>query len=109
MIIKGHNVNAKLSEVVKSVSNNLQNADKFLGKKLDEADDLLVLKRPISSQDAKYIFDNATYVATCSQILAEDTIMNDVTLTPRDEEATDETKQIVEQINEYLLDNIAEF
>lgn len=109
MIIKGHNVNAKLSEVVKSVSNNLQNADKFLGKKLDEADDLLVLKRPISSQDAKYIFDNATYVATCSQILAEDTIMNDVTLTPSDEEATDETKQIVEKINEYLLDNIDEF
>lgn len=108
MIIKGHNVNSKLSEVVKSVSNNLQNSDKFIGKKLDEADDLLVLKRPISAADAKYIFDNATYVATCSQILAEDTIMNEVTLTV-EEDADDTTKQIVEQIQEYLLDNIDEF
>lgn len=108
MIIKGHNVNSKLSEVVKSVSNNLQNSDKFIGKKLDEAEDLLVLKRPISAADAKYIFDNATYVATCSQILAEDTIMNEVTLTV-DEDADDTTKQIVEQIQEYLLDNIDEF
>ena len=108
MIIKGHNVNSKLSEVVKSVSNNLQNSDKFIGKKLDEGEDLLVLKRPISAADAKYIFDNATYVATCSQILAEDTIMNEVTLTV-DEDADDTTKQIVEQIQEYLLDNIDEF
>ena len=108
MIIKGHNVNSKLSEVVKSVSNNLQNSDKFIGKKLDEAEDLLVLKRPISAADAKYIFDNATYVATCSQILAEDTIMNEVTLTV-DEDADDTTKQIVEQIQGYLLDNIDEF
>lgn len=108
MIIKGHNVNSKLSEVVKSVSNNLQNSDKFIGKKLDEAEDLLVLKRPISAADAKYIFDNATYVATCSQILAEDTIMNEVTLTV-EEDADDTTKQIVEQIQEYLLDNIDEF
>jgi len=108
MIIKGHNVNSKLSEVVKSVSNNLQNSDKFIGKKLDEGEDLLVLKRPISAADAKYIFDNATYVATCSQILAEDTIMNEVTLTA-DEDADDTTKQIVEQIQEYLLDNIDEF
>lgn len=108
MIIKGKNVNNTLAKVVKSVSNNLQNADKFIGKKLDESDDLVVLKRPISSKDAKYIFDNATYVAACSQILAEDTIMNDVTLTPVDEEVTDETKRIVEKINEYLLDNIDE-
>ena len=108
MIIKGHNVNSKLSEVVKSVSNNLQNSDKFIGKKLDEGEDLLVLKRPISAADAKYIFDNATYVATCSQILAEDTIMNEVTLTV-DEDADDTTKQIVEQIQEYLLDNMDEF
>ena len=108
MIIKGHNVNSKLSEVVKSVSNNLQNSDKFIGKKLDEGEDLLVLKRPISAADAKYIFDNATYVATCSQILAEDTIMNEVTLTV-DEDADDTTKQIVEQIQGYLLDNIDEF
>ena len=108
MIIKGQNVNSKLSEVVKSVSNNLQNSDKFIGKKLDEGEDLLVLKRPISAADAKYIFDNATYVATCSQILAEDTIMNEVTLTV-DEDADDTTKQIVEQIQEYLLDNIDEF
>ena len=108
MIIKGHNVNSKLSEVVKSVSNTLQNSDKFIGKKLDEGEDLLVLKRPISAADAKYIFDNATYVATCSQILAEDTIMNEVTLTV-DEDADDTTKQIVEQIQEYLLDNIDEF
>ena len=108
MIIKGHNVNSKLSEVVKSVSNNLQNSDKFIGKKLDEGEDLLVPKRPISAADAKYIFDNATYVATCSQILAEDTIMNEVTLTV-DEDADDTTKQIVEQIQGYLLDNIDEF
>lgn len=108
MIIKGHNINHTLSQVVKSVSNNLQNADKFLGKKLDEGENISVLKRPISSTDAKYIFDNATYVATCSQILAEDTIMNDITLTPRDEEATEKTKQIINQINKYLIDNLDE-
>ena len=101
-IIKGHNINHKLSEVVKSVSNNLQNVDKFIGIKLDEAEDLLVLRRPINSSDAKYIFDNATYVATCSQILAEDTILNDITLTPVD------NKQNVEQIQKYLLNNIDE-
>lgn len=108
MIIKGHNVNNTLSQVVKSVSNNLQNADKFLGKKLDEGENVLVLKRPISSADAKYIFDNATYVATCSQILAEDTIMNDIKLTPVDKEASEETQYVVEQIQEHLLDNIDE-
>lgn len=109
MIIKGQDINQKLSQVVKSVANNLQNSDKFIGKKLDEEENLTVLKRPISASDAKYIYDNATYVATCSQILAEDTIMNDITLTPVDEEATDENKKIVEQINQYLLDNIDEF
>ena len=106
MIIKGHNVNNTLSQVVKSISTNLQNTDKFLGKKIDEAEDILVLKRPISKADAKYIFDNATYVATCSQILAEDTIMNDITLKPVDEETT---KSNLEQIQKYLLDNIDEF
>lgn len=109
MIIRGHDVNQTLSQVVKSVANNLQNADSFIGKKMDESDKVSVLKRPISAADAKYIYDNSAYVSTCSQILAEDTIMNDITLTPADDDATDETKKIVEQINKYLLDNIDEF
>lgn len=107
MIIKGHNVSNGLSRVVKSISNNLKNADKFRGEKLDEGSNILELKRPISASDAKYIYDNATFVATCSQILAEDTIMNDITLVPEDSE-DERLKAVVDKINKNLNEQIRE-
>ena len=101
MIIRGHDINHKLTRVVKSVGDNLHYANLFESKKMDEGKNLIELKRPISAADAKYIYDNATYVATCSQILAEDTLLNGITLTPTNTD--DETvKDQVEAINKLL-------
>ena len=107
MIIQGKNVSNGLSRVVKSIANNLKNADKFRGEKLDEGSNILELKRPISAADAKYIYDNATFVATCSQILAEDTIMNEITLVPEDSE-DEHLKAVVDKINKNLNEQVRE-
>lgn len=86
MIIRGHNVNTGLTRVVKSVSDNLLYNNLFSSKKMDESEYMIELKRPISSADAKYIYDNSSYVSVCCQILAEDTLLNGVTITPRDDD-----------------------
>ena len=55
MIIRGHDINHKLTRVVKGVGDNLHYANLFESKKMDEGKTLIELKRPISAADAKFI------------------------------------------------------
>ena len=108
MIIRGHEINNKLSKVVKSVGDNLTYANLFDSKKMDEGKNLIELKRPISASDSMYIFDNAAYVSVCSQILAEDTLLNGITLTPSNTDVDETLKDKVTAINKLLDTQVTE-
>lgn len=98
------NINDDIKRIKKSVSNNLRNADRFIGDNIDTARNGLELKPPVPMKDCKYVFDNSSYVAKCCRILAKDIILNKLTLQGNNEEQDNQ----VQKIQEYLTENIYE-
>lgn len=104
MNIKGIKADATITKILKSINTSLASADRFVAKNVDTGDNGIELKPPVNLIDAKYVFDNSSYVAKCCRILAKDLLLNDITITVED----DEDNKTIELINEYLNDNIDE-
>ena len=103
MRIEGETVDADIIRIEKSINQSLKNQDTFKSEKDDTAVTGTELKTPVPMRDCLYIFDKASYVAKCSRILAEDILLNEITITPKDNSNEDLNKQI-SKINEYILD-----
>ena len=78
-------VDSNIISIQKSIANNLQNNDLFVSDKTDTATNVSILQPPIPFADAKYVFDNSSYVAKCCRILAKDIVLNKLTLSKNDE------------------------
>lgn len=109
MIIQGETVDTELSNIRKSISDNLKNKNLFESVNKDTASNTIELKPPVPMNICLYVFENSSHVAKCSRILAADIAYNTITLTYNDiiEHSSKEINQL-KQINEFILDNIDE-
>ena len=103
MIIKGKHVSNKLSSIIKSVAGNLASAENFNSVKMDENPYAIELKKPVSSDSIRYIYQNTPYIFICSDILAMDCVSQEIKLSPNDPD-DENLKNIVLKINENLND-----
>ena len=99
------NVNKTISNIHKSIANNLKSSDYFIAKDVDTATIGVELKPPVPMADCKYVFDNSSYVAKCCRILAKDIILNKLTLVNDDDPKYDTA---VSKIQDNLIENIYE-
>ena len=84
MIIQGETVDAELSNIRKSISDNLKNKNLFESVNKDTASNTIELKPPVPMNICLYVFENSSHVAKCSRILAADIAYNTITLTYND-------------------------
>lgn len=91
-------VDSNIISIQKSIANNLQNNDLFVSDKTDTATNVSILQPPIPFADAKYVFDNSSYVAKCCRILAKDIVLNKLTLSNNDDPKYDSKIPIIEEI-----------
>lgn len=109
MIIEGIPVDRNIAKIEKSIADNLRNKGVFQSENKDTATNTVELQPPIPMNDCLFIFQNSSYVAKCSRILAADIIYNDITLTPDTIDEPDENLiNQVKTINQFLIDNIDE-
>ena len=109
MIIQGTSVDAELSEIKKSIANNLKNKDLFKSVNKDTASNAVELKPPVPMNVCLYVFENSSHVAKCSRILAADIAYNTITLTYDDlKEHSDSEINQLRYINDFVEDNIDE-
>ena len=109
MIIQGTPVDIQLSKIKKSIADNLANKNLFESVNKDTAENTVELKPPVPMDTCLYIFQNSSYVARCSRILAADVAYNTITLTYADlnEHSESEINQL-KQINDFMDANIDE-
>lgn len=108
MIIQGQHTNPELIRIQKSIADNLRNKDLFQSENTDTADNSIELKPPISMNNCLFVFKNSAYVAKCSRVLAADIIYNDITITPDTDDPDDHLVNQVDQISDFLYNNIDE-
>ena len=90
-------VNNKIISIQKSIADNLENNSSFVSDKTDTATNVSVLTPPVSFADAKYVFENSSYVAKCARIKAQDIILNKITLNNNDDEKFDSKISAIEE------------
>ena len=109
MIIQGTPVDNQLSEIKKSIADNLKNKELFQSVNKDTAENTVELKPPVPMNVCLYVFENSSHVAKCSRILAADVAYNKITLTYDDlDEHSDAEINQLRQINDFVDDNIDE-
>ena len=108
MIFKD-NLNCEAVNVEKSIASDLKNKNLFTSVNKDTADNGVELIPPVSMRNCLYVFENSSYVAKSSRILANDVLFNNITLSSSDLNDDDSVlKEQVKQIQEYLMSNIDE-
>lgn len=108
MIFK-NDLNCEAVSIEKSIKSDLENKNLFVSVNKDTADDGVELLPPVSMRNCLYVFENSSYVAKSSRILANDVLFNNITLSSSDLNDDDSVlKEQVKQIQEYLMSNIDE-
>ena len=109
MIFKD-NLNCEAVNVEKSIASDLKNKNLFTSVDKDTADNGVELIPPVSMRNCLYVFENSSYVAKSSRILANDVLFNNITLSSNDLNDDDDSvlKEQIRQIQEYLMSNIDE-
>ena len=109
MIIQGTPVDRELTEIKKSIADNLKNKNTFESVNTDTATNTVELKPPVPMNTCLYVFKNSSHVAKCSRILAADVAYNNITLTYSDlTEHSDKEINQLRLINDFVEDNIDE-
>ena len=108
MIFK-NDLNCEAVSIEKSIKSDLENKNLFVSVDKDTADTGVELIPPVSMRNCLYVFENSSYVAKSSRILANDVLFNNITLSSSDLNDDDSVlKEQVKQIQEYLMSNIDE-
>ena len=108
MIFK-NDLNCEAVSVEKSIASDLKNKNLFVRVDKDTADAGVELLPPVSMRHCLYVFENSSYVAKSSRILANDVLFNNITLSSSDLNDDDSVlKEQIRQIQEYLMSNIDE-
>ena len=98
-------VNNDIIRIEKSIANNLKDSNVFVSESEDTGRAGVELKPPVSMANAKYVFDNSSYVAKCCRILAKDIILNKLTLVNDDDPHLDSK---VQKIQDNLTQQVTE-
>ena len=108
MIFK-NDLNCEAVSIEKSIKSDLENKNLFVSVDKDTADAGVELLPPVSMRNCLYVFENSSYVAKSSRILANDVLFNNITLSSSGLNDDDSVlKEQVKQIQEYLMSNIDE-
>ena len=100
MIFK-NNLNCEAVNVEKSIASDLKNKNLFTSVDKDTADNGVELLPPVSMRNCLYVFENSSYVAKSSRILANDVLFNNITLSSND--LTDDDSVLKEQIKQMII------